>query len=62
MKRISTCNIYYESEQNLYYSSSRINLTSIGYESANGDYHEEVEEEEYMSRHNANFSSLLNVY
>lgn len=60
MKRISTCNFYYESEQNLYYSSSRIDLTSIGYESANGDYYEDVED--YMSRHNANVSSLLNVY
>ena len=60
MKRISTCNIYYESEQNLYYSSSRIDLSCTGIGFNHGDYREDVEE--YMSRHNANVSSLLNLY
>jgi len=60
MKRINTYNFYYESEQNLCYSNSRISISGIGFGYDDGDYREGVEE--YMNRHNANVESLLRAY
>ena len=60
MKRVRINNFYYESEQNLYYSNSRIDLSYAGIGFNNGDYREDVEE--YINRHNANVASLLNAY
>jgi len=58
MKRTNYLNFYSESEQNLYYSSSRIDLSYAGL--GDGYYHEGVED--FMSRHNANVCSLLKAY
>ena len=60
MKRINYFNFYSESEQNLYYSSSRIDLSYAGLGLGDGYYHEGVED--FMSRHNANVCSLLKAY